>query len=456
MQSHKFLDEIGYKNTGQDDELIGKADALYKQRLQKVGTLCGTLRLLLSISKAVKRTTSSTFTDCWLQWRVIYNCLDCHSKGKFAKRVMGITKLRSVFQICMENWQHTRQSLLLGWEWFMWRMQTATTDHSIWLFKVFIHWLLRDKMNDFTLMVHSDARLDKHYLFHYLIKEFGLTVDPIYSGNKLLHLTVKKSANNTNYLIRGVESAQFEIITKTIWFRHIGLQKGIFSLLVWSTRTTWQISWYFLLCSDEAAGIKMWHQQQQDKVFNFRKEIVDYCLQDVNNLLAAVQVAVHEDFDLVGFDGMAECCTIASKTMLFFRHGFLKDNTIGVISQTGVAGRHNYSYESLLCFFYKKSTTRIYSMYFLHKVKKFDWRLLLTVFMKQLLQCYNSMVVFGMDIQSVTETELQKIQSMKKLSTSSIPKLFDEHNSLKMPVTWLKIGHANFQTKIVSVHMNSG
>ena len=33
---------------------------------------------------------------------------------------------------------------------------------------------------------------------------------------------------------------------------------------------------------------------------------------------------------------------------MFFRHGFLKDSTIDVISQTGGAGRHNHSYESLL------------------------------------------------------------------------------------------------------------
>ena len=99
---------------------------------------------------------------------------------------------------------------------------------------------------------------------------------------------------------------------------------------------------------DEAAEIKAWHQQQQDKVFNFRKEMVDYCLQDVRILLSAVQVAVREDLNLMEFDGMAECCTIASKTMMFYRHGFLKDNTIGIISQTGIAGRRNHSYESLL------------------------------------------------------------------------------------------------------------
>ena len=35
MQPYKFLDEIAYENAGQEEERIGKADALYKQRLQK-------------------------------------------------------------------------------------------------------------------------------------------------------------------------------------------------------------------------------------------------------------------------------------------------------------------------------------------------------------------------------------------------------------------------------------
>ena len=82
------------------------------------------------------------------------------------------------------------------------------------------------------------------------------------------------------------------------------------------------------------------------KSFNFHKEMVDYCLQDVHILLYAIQVAVK-----MGFDGMAEYCMIASKSMMFFQHGSLKDNTIGVISQTGIVGHHNQSHKGLLWLF---------------------------------------------------------------------------------------------------------
>ena len=53
-------------------------------------------------------------------------------------------------------------------------------------------------------------------------------------------------------------------------------------------------------------------------MFSFCKEMLDYCLQNVRIFLSAVQVTVREDFSLMGFDGMAECCTIASKAMMFF------------------------------------------------------------------------------------------------------------------------------------------
>ena len=74
--------------------------------------------------------------------------------------------------------------------------------HTKALFKGFIHWLLRDKLNGFTLVAHNDAGFDNHYLFHYLINDFGITVDPFYSGSKLLQFTVKKSTKDKDYTMQ--------------------------------------------------------------------------------------------------------------------------------------------------------------------------------------------------------------------------------------------------------------
>ena len=50
----------------------------------------------------------------------------------------------------------------------------------------------------FTLVAHNGAGFDNHY---------SHLIDPIYSGSKLLQFTVKKSAKDKYYLIRGINSA---------------------------------------------------------------------------------------------------------------------------------------------------------------------------------------------------------------------------------------------------------
>ena len=51
-----------------------------------------------------------------------------------------------------------------------WVRSTGSTKA---LFKVFISWLLRDKMNGFSLVAHNGAGFDNHYLFHYLTVILG-------------------------------------------------------------------------------------------------------------------------------------------------------------------------------------------------------------------------------------------------------------------------------------------
>jgi G:T-mismatch repair DNA endonuclease (very short patch repair protein) len=74
----------------------------------------------------------------------------------------------------------------------------------------------------------------------------------------------------------------------------------------------------------------------------------DYCLQDVRVLLSCVQVSIQQYIKLFQFDGMAETCTIAGKSILIFRHSFLKKDTIALVSQDGYGGHRQQSREGLL------------------------------------------------------------------------------------------------------------
>ena len=153
-------------------------------------------------------------------------------------------------------------------------------------------------MKGFSLVAHNGAGFDNPYLFHHLITDFGLTVDPIYSGSKLLQFVVKKSANNHDYLIRGIDSAQFflaplKVLSKQFGLNTSDLKKGFFPYN-FDKPKHWDyvgeypdISYYSAneMSTTEADEIKAWHEQQ-DAVFHFRKEMLDYCLQDVRILLS--------------------------------------------------------------------------------------------------------------------------------------------------------------------------
>ena len=363
MQPHIFLDEVAYERAGQDEEIIAKADALFRQRKQKSRYIVWDIETFaLNLSSGKGRQVPHLLiaaTTC-------HQCLDRPFKRAICATCGGHHKTN----LCISNeawtidnthcivscWEEVDSCENCGQQQLVIRSGDTKT-----LFKSFIEWLLQDKVRGFTLVAHNGAGFDNHYLFHHLITDFDLAVDPIYSGSKLLQFLVKKSANDNDYLIRGIDSGQFFLAPLKALSKQFGLdtsdfKKGFFPYKFdkpehWNYVGMYpDISYYAPneMSAGEAAEIRVWHWQQAGKVFSFRKEMLDYCLQDVRILLSALQVAVREDFSLMGFDGMAECCTIASKTMMFFRHEYLKDNTIGVISQSGIAGHPNQSREGLL------------------------------------------------------------------------------------------------------------
>ena len=174
--------------------------------------LCGILRLLPSISKVVK---DGKFHTYWLRQHVILSrCLDRPFKRQICDTCGGHHKTKD----CISNeawkidnthvkvscWAENYSNICEKCEQQQLIIRSGNTKV---LFKVFISWLLRDKMNGFTLVALNGTGFDNHYLFNYLISDFCLTVDPIYS--KMLQFKIKKSANDKNYLVRGIDSAQF-------------------------------------------------------------------------------------------------------------------------------------------------------------------------------------------------------------------------------------------------------
>lgn len=88
-----------------------------------------------------------------------------------------------------------------------------------------------------------------------------------------------------------------------------------------------------------------WHAQQvqENTLFNFKEEIKNYCIQDVNISRKACLSFRKMFLDENGIDPLLNSVTIASACMLTFRKLYLKENTIGIIPNGGYRMRDNQS-----------------------------------------------------------------------------------------------------------------
>ncbi|XP_052130776.1 uncharacterized protein LOC127751357, partial [Frankliniella occidentalis] len=75
-----------------------------------------------------------------------------------------------------------------------------------------------------------------------------------------------------------------------------------------------------------AREFNKWHDEQVEKnyVFNFRRELFDYCISDVTILRQACPAFRKQFQEVAGFDPMFNCMTLSSACMAAFRRNFLK------------------------------------------------------------------------------------------------------------------------------------
>ncbi|XP_031342123.1 uncharacterized protein LOC116170010 [Photinus pyralis] len=80
-----------------------------------------------------------------------------------------------------------------------------------------------------------------------------------------------------------------------------------------------------------------WYNAEVNRnaIFNFKEEIVKYCVQDVNILRQACVEFWQKFSEENKVDPFRECCTIASACSLVFRRNFLQEETIGLIPHGG-------------------------------------------------------------------------------------------------------------------------
>ena len=98
-----------------------------------------------------------------------------------------------------------------------------------------------------------------------------------------------------------------------------------------------------------ASDFNVWYEEQvaANFVFNFRRELIDYCISDVTILRQACQAFRKLFTETAGFDPMFNCISLSSACMAAYRRNFLPEDKIGIVPPGGYHGRGKQSHIAL-------------------------------------------------------------------------------------------------------------
>jgi G:T-mismatch repair DNA endonuclease (very short patch repair protein) len=222
----------------------------------------------------------------------------------------------------------------------------------------FCKWLLSPMRDQFTVLFHNARNYDSNFILNYCVSEAKIRPKIIYSGCKILYLEI-----NEDFSVRVLDSLSFMQmkLSKLVQAFDLtletevengdkGLKKGDFPHKLnksdmqnykgeWPSLDAYDVD---LMQESERESFISWHSEQQGKVFDLQKELLEYCRIDVTILRLACMKFRDLIMDITtvrGVDGEVTCrvdpfahITVASMTMQIFRHNFMEEHHDVILS----------------------------------------------------------------------------------------------------------------------------
>ena len=201
---------------------------------------------------------------------------------------------------------------------------------------------------DFTVVAHNMKGYDGYFLLEYLIKNSITPGHVIYSGSKIMYLTVKRGLN-----IRIIDSLNFLSAPLSAFPKIFGLnelKKGWFPHF-FNTKANENYVGPFpgieqygvsFMSATQRQDFLEWHSKQTG-IFDFQKEIKEYCISDVTILretciaFRSLMTEVTKSKETPGSIDPFNSITIASVCMNIYKAKFLTEEH-SVTLQNAVSG----------------------------------------------------------------------------------------------------------------------
>ena len=215
----------------------------------------------------------------------------------------------------------------------------------------FCKYFLNDKYKGYTFIAHNSKGYDSHFVLKWLIDQ-GIKPYCIYNGCKIMFMELPKLS------IRFIDSLNFLQMPLKSFPKTFGmneLKKGYFPHYFNKKCNENYVGpipskkhyGYNQMKPDERAKFLKWYDDRvsENYVFDFEKEIVDYCRSDVDILRRSL-IKFREDFiQLENIDPL-RYITIASVCMTIYRSNYMPKKTIAIVPE--YAKTDNFSKMSIM------------------------------------------------------------------------------------------------------------
>ena len=226
----------------------------------------------------------------------------------------------------------------------------------------FCKYFLNDKYKGYTFIAHNSKGYDSHFVLKWLIDQ-GIKPYCIYNGAKIMFMEIPKLS------IRFIDSLNFLQMPLKSFPKTFGmseLKKGYFPHYFNKECNKEYIGCmpckndygFNKMKPDERTKFLKWYEERvnENYVFDFKKEILEYCRSDVDILRRGI-MKLREDF--IKLENIDPLCyiTIASVCMTIYRSNYMPKDTIAIVPE--YAKTDNYSKMSIMWLNYISKTKNL-------------------------------------------------------------------------------------------------
>ena len=198
-------------------------------------------------------------------------------------------------------------------------------------------------------VAHNAKGYDSHFLLKVMVEKYSWEPEMIMKGGKILSMKVHNVhfIDSLNFLTMALSKLPkaFELPSAKGYFPHFFNTKENASYV--GRIPDPKFYGADSMSVEEREKFLQRHDKHQSAEFDFKQELVRYCVQDVNVLRQAC-VSFMQTFESeTKVNPLLECVTIASACSLVFRRNFLHEKTIGLIPNSGYRWADRQSLEAI-------------------------------------------------------------------------------------------------------------